>query len=73
MGRSRMQAYRSVNLPLNVLDFTASRHRDGPDLMPAGYAATLLADCDSGCPGISLRTDGRIRTLPCSGPIALRC
>ncbi len=63
---ARMWAYRSVNLPLNVFDFTVSRHRDGPNLMLAGYAGTLLADCYSGYQGISLRSDGRILRAACN-------
>ncbi len=63
---ARMWAYRGVNLPLNLFDFTVSRHRDGPDLMLAGYTGTLLADCYSGYQGISLRSDGRIRRAACS-------
>jgi len=63
---ARMWAYRGVNMPLNVFDFTVSRHRDGPDLMLAEYAGTLLADCYSGYQGISLRSDGRIRRAACN-------
>jgi transposase len=63
---ARMWAYRGVNLPLNVFDFTVSRHRDGPDLMLAEFAGSLLADCYSGYPGISLRSDGRIRRVACN-------
>jgi len=63
---ARMWAYRGVNIPLNLFDFTVSRHRDGPDLMLAGYAGTLLADCYSGYQGISLRSDGRIRRAACN-------
>jgi transposase len=42
---ARMWAYRGVNIPLNLFDFTVSRHRDGPDLMLAEFTGTLLADC----------------------------
>lgn len=63
---ARMWAYRAVNTLLNVFDFTVSRHRDGPDLMLAGYAGTLLADCYSGYQGISLRSEGRIRRAACN-------
>lgn len=46
----RMWAYRSVLAPLNVFDFTVSRHRDGPDqfLIDTQFTGTLLADCYSG-------------------------
>jgi len=63
---ARMWAYRGVNIPLNVFDFTVSRHRDGPDLMLAEFTGTLLADCYSGYQGISLRSDGRIRRAACN-------
>jgi transposase len=63
---ARMWAYRGVNIPLNLFDFTVSRHRDGPDLMLARYAGTLLADCYSGFEGIALRSDGRIRRAACN-------
>lgn len=63
---ARMWAYRGVNLPLNVFDFTVSRHRDGPDLMLAEFAGTLVADCYSGYQGITLRSDGRIRRAACN-------
>ncbi len=29
---AKMWAYRGVTVKLNVLDFTVSRHRDGPEL-----------------------------------------
>ena len=63
---ARMWAYRGVNTPLNVFDFTVSRHRDGPDLMLAEFTGTLLADCYSGYQGITLRSDGRIRRAACN-------
>jgi transposase len=63
---ARMWAYRGINIPLNVFDFTVSRHRDGPDLMLAEFAGSLLADCYSGYQGISLRSDGRIRRAACN-------
>jgi hypothetical protein len=30
--------YRSITAPINVFDFTVSRHRDGPDLFLDGFA-----------------------------------
>lgn len=63
---ARMWAYRGINIRLNVFDFTVSRHRDGPDLMLAEYAGTLLADCYSGFQGIALRSDGRILRAACN-------
>jgi transposase len=62
----RMWAYRSLTVPLNVFDFTVSRHRDGPDAFLAGFAGTLLADCYSGYQGIALHSDGAIRRAACS-------
>ena len=63
---ARMWAYRSVTTPLNVFDFTVSRHRDGPDLLLADFRGTLVADCYSGYEGIALRSDGRIRRAACN-------
>ena len=62
---ARMWAYRSVIEPLNVFDFTVSRHRDGPDLMLADFCGTLVADCYSGYEGIALGSEGRIRRAAC--------
>lgn len=62
---ARMWAYRSMTVPLNVFDFTVSRHRDGPDLFLAGFTGTLLADCYSGYQGIELRSAGSIRRAAC--------
>ncbi len=62
---ARMWAYRSVTEALNVFDFTVSRHRDGPDLMLAGFRGTLQADCYAGYEGIALRSEGGIRRAAC--------
>jgi transposase len=62
----RMWAYRSLTVPLNVFDFTVSRHRDGPELFLAGFAGTLLADCYSGYQAIALASDGAIVRAACS-------
>jgi transposase len=64
----RMWAYRSVLLPLNVFDFTVSRHRDGPDefLIASRFTGKLLADCYSGYQGITLRSDARIQRAACN-------
>jgi transposase len=61
----RMWAYRSKTLPLNVFDFTVSRHRDGPDAFLKDYAGKLMADCYSGYQGITLRSEGRIDRGAC--------
>lgn len=61
----RMWAYRSLTVPLNVFDFTVSRHRDGPVTFLADFRGTLLADCYSGFQGIALRSDGAILRAAC--------
>lgn len=62
---ARMWVYRSVTVPLNVFDFTVSRHRDGPDLFLRDYIGKLMADCYSGYQGITLRSEGRIERGAC--------
>ena len=64
----RMWAYRSLTVPINVFDFTVSRHRDGPDefLVAGGFVGKLLGDCYSGYQGISLRSDARIVRAACN-------
>lgn len=64
----RMWAYRSLVIPLNVFDFTVSRHRDGPDefLISGGFVGTMLADCYSGYQEITLRSDARIVRAACN-------
>jgi len=57
--KAKMWAYRGGTIPLNIFDFTVSRHRDGPDqfLIDNNYAGIVLGDCYSGYTGISLRSD----------------
>ena len=45
-----MWVYRSMQIPMNVFDFTVSRHRDGPDdfLVARHFTGKLMADCYSG-------------------------
>ena len=62
---ARMWAYRSMTIPLNVFDFTVSRHRDGPDLFLAEFTGKLMADCYSGYQGIELRSAGAIQRGAC--------
>lgn len=62
----RMWAYRSESVKLQVFDFTVSRHRDGPDIMLANYAGTVLADCYSGYQGLKLRSGGSITRAACN-------
>ena len=61
-----MWAYRSVTVPLNVFDFTVSRHRDGPDAFLRGFTGKLMADCYSGYQGIELRSSGLIERGACT-------
>jgi transposase len=65
---AKMWAYRGVHVPLNVFDFSVSRHRDGPDrfLIDNNYEGVLLGDCYSGYTGISLRSDAAISHAACS-------
>lgn len=65
---ARMWVYRSVTVPLNVFDFTVSRHRDGPDqfLVHSGFTGTLLGDCYTGYQGIALRSDSRVVHAACN-------
>ena len=62
---ARMWAYRSMIIPLNVFDFTVSRHRDGPDMFLKDFTGTMLADCYSGYQGIELRSGGNTRRAAC--------
>ena len=56
-----------MTIPLNVFDFTVSRHRDGPELFFANYAGTLLGDCWSGFEAIALASgDARIVRSACN-------
>src|SRR5579863_3145542 len=62
---ARFWIYRSFLLPINVFDFTVSRHRDGPDEFLQSFCGTLMADCWSGFQKIELRTDARILRGAC--------
>jgi transposase len=64
----RMWAYRSLTVPINVFDFTVSRHRDGPDefLVNSNFTGTIMADCYAGYQGISLRSETRITRAACN-------
>ena len=63
--QARMWAYRSLNLPFNVFDFTVSRHRDGPDEILSDFKGFLMGDCWSGFQKIELRSDARIQRAAC--------
>ncbi len=62
---AHMWAYRSMALPLQVFDFTVSRHRDGPDVFLQNFTGTLLGDCYSGYQKIDVRSDGAIVRAAC--------
>lgn len=64
---AKMWAYRGVSIPVNVFDFTVSRHRDGPDLflVDSGYEGTLLGDCYGANTGIYMRSNGLIVHAAC--------
>jgi len=66
--KAKMWAHRGTRVPLNVFDFTVSRHRDGPDdfLIANNYQGTILGDCYTGYTGISLRSDDGIRHAACN-------
>jgi transposase len=63
---ANMWAYRGVTVPLNVFDFTVSRHRDGPEWFFADYAGTLLGDCWSGFEAIATASNGAIVRAACN-------
>jgi len=64
---AKMWAYRGVHVPLNVFDFTVSRHRDGPDLflIEHDYQGALLGDCYGANVGITMRSCGTIAHAAC--------
>jgi transposase len=62
---ARMWAYRSVTEPINLFDFTVSRHRDGPEIFLSGFEGTILADCYAGYESIELGSAGKIRRAAC--------
>jgi transposase len=65
---AKMWAYRGVEVPINVFDFTVSRHRDGPDLffVNSGYQGTLLGDCYGANTGIEMRSSGEVVHAACN-------
>lgn len=62
---ARIWAYRAVDLPFNLFDFTVSRHRDGPDEILSTFTGVLLGDCWTGFQKIELRSHERIRRAAC--------
>jgi len=63
---AKMWAYRGATIPLNVFDFTVSRHRDGPELFFADYSGNLLGDCWHGFETIVLASNGAIVRAACN-------
>lgn len=65
---AKMWAYRGGTVPLNIFDFTISRHRDGPDqfLIDNKFTGVLIADCYTGYTGINLRSDQGIVHAACN-------
>jgi len=56
---ARMWAYRSITAPIDVFDFTVSRHRDGPEIFLDGFTGMLMAACDAGYDAVqAVATDG---------------
>ena len=66
--KAKMWAYRAGRVPLNVFDFTVSRHRDGPEqfLIDHNYDGILVGDCYTGYTSISLRSDDCITHAACN-------
>jgi len=64
---AKMWAYRGVSVPINVFDFTVSRHRDGPDLflIDHDYNGVLLGDCYGANTGIYMRSNGLVVHAAC--------
>ena len=62
---ARMWTYRSITAPIDVFDFTISRHRDGPELFLDGFTGTLMADCYSGYDAMQTKSEGRILRGAC--------
>lgn len=64
--KAKMWAYRGQTIPLNVFDFTVSRHRDGPDSFFENYRGTILGDCWHGFGAIAAESDGAIARAACN-------
>ena len=63
---ARMWAYRGVEVPLNVFDFTVSRHRDGPEDFFQDFSGVLLGDCWHGFEAITVASQARIIRAACN-------
>lgn len=64
---AKFWAYRGSSIPINVFDFTVSRHRDGPDLflIDSNYKGTILGDCYGANTGIAMRSSGDVAHAAC--------
>ena len=62
---ARMWVYRSITAPINVFDFTVSRHREGPEIFLDGFTGSLMADCYAGYNSVETKSDGRIIRAAC--------
>jgi transposase len=62
---ARMWVYRCVTIPINVFDFTVSRHRDGPAQFLQGFTGSLMADCYAGYEAIHTETGGLFTRAAC--------
>jgi len=64
--KAKLWAYRGMTIPLNVFDFTISRHRDGPEFFFADYQGKLLGDCWNGFEAIAVASSGAILRAACN-------
>jgi len=62
---ARMWVYRSITAPINVFDFTVSRHQEGPGIFLEGFVGSLMADCYAGYDSVETKSDGRIIRAAC--------
>lgn len=62
---AHLWGYYSVDVPINVYDFTVSRHREGPKEVLRDFAGTAMGDCWSGWEGISLESSDTIDRAAC--------
>ncbi|HRA87601.1 MAG TPA: IS66 family transposase, partial [Planctomycetaceae bacterium] len=65
---AKMWAYRGITVPLNIFDFTVSRHHDGPEqfLIDRNFRGTLIGDCYTANTGITLRSNNGITHAACN-------
>ena len=56
---ARMWVYRSITVPINVFDFTVSRHREGLEIFLDGFTGRIMRGTRGG------RSSSRGTTVPC--------